>query len=76
MRDEENMLVEQRKLQEEQVWKMVEQHMESWEPTEKKVDSIAEKAWQMNQSSESKGKTWSTIGNTFRQRQGAQVVDK
>ena len=32
---------------EEEVWKILGHHMETWEPAEKKVESIAEKAWQM-----------------------------
>ena len=40
----------------EEVWNMFEQHMESWEPTEKNIDSMYEKAWQVNRSSDKKGK--------------------
>ena len=41
--DEAEILLEQRRLQEEEVWFIFEQHMESWEPTEKTLDSIFEK---------------------------------
>ena len=40
--DEADVLLEQRRLQEEEVRNIFEQHMESWEPAEKKIESIVE----------------------------------
>ena len=34
----------------------IEQHMRSWEPVEKNIESIAEKVWKMTQSGDTKGK--------------------
>ena len=56
--DEAERLLEQRRLQDEEVWKMVEQNS-VWKlgrPTEKNIDSIAERTWQMTQSSDTTGK--------------------
>ena len=53
--DEAEILLEQRRLQEEDVWNIFEQHMESWECTEKNIYSIYDKDWLMNQSSDPKG---------------------
>ena len=53
--DEAELLLEQRRLQEEVVSKNFEHHLESWDPTEKEIESIDEKAWRMHQRSDIKG---------------------
>ena len=77
MRDEEELLVEQRKVLEDEVWKMFQQHMESWEPTEKNIDSVAGQASQNDPKQQNKGKELGTrLGNTSRLCQGSQVVER
>ena len=62
--DEAEILLEQRRLQEEDFSNICEQHMESWKPTQKTTDPTCEKAWQMNQSSEIKGMSWTKTGHS------------
>ena len=45
-------LTDQRKLQEDEIWQMLD--VKSRERTKRKIDSIAGKAWQLNQSNETK----------------------
>ena len=47
-------LTDQRKLQEDENWQMFDGYMDSWEPTKRKVNSIAKQAWHLNQSTEPK----------------------
>ena len=49
-------LHEKRRTQEDVVWEEVEEHMRSWDSTRRRVDSLTEKMWQLNQSNETKTK--------------------
>ena len=56
---------DQRKPEDDEIWQMAVICMESWEPTKRNNDSIAKKAWQLNQSNETKSQNlehdWDTL---------------
>ena len=63
--EESEVILEQKRLQEEEVWKVLEQHMETWEPAERKIEAIAEKAWQLTQRSDTQGKNLEQDWDSF-----------
>ena len=60
--DEAEILLEQRRLQEQEVWNVFEQHMESWELVEKKIESVGENAWHVTRAVIQKERIWNKTG--------------
>ena len=53
--DESVVLLEQERLQEEDVWKIVRWPIETWETTQRTIVAITEKVWKLSQRSDTKG---------------------
>ena len=52
MSDEAEVISEPKRIQEDEVRQCFERHMETWDPTERKVEAINEKVWTLSQSSD------------------------
>ena len=42
-------------MQEEEVWRYFQKHIETWDPTGRIIETVAEKVWKLSQSSDTEG---------------------
>ena len=63
--EEAEVIMEQKRIQEEEVWKILQQHLESWESAKRHIEAMAGKAWQLTQSSGTKGKNLEQDSENF-----------
>ena len=76
MRIEMVALADQKTVQEEEVWKILEQHMENWKPTERKMKPSLKQLGSCSRTATPRGKSGTRLGQFLASGQRAWVVQR